>query len=143
MVASSSRWNPYWLLVALCSATRERADRMRAPVSVAIILLQTAASRINSLFASKARQCYIVHCVEHQRNHRDARITRGPGVKAMPVQRPDGIDSRVRSTNRCLRERRYKLAGSGKLGAGNALHGEWGIGDDLCTEGDDPSTASH
>src|SRR6516164_4535535 len=93
MVASSSRWNPYWLLVALCSATRERADRMRAPVSVAIILLQTAASRINSLFASKARQCYIVHCVEHQRNHRDARITRGPGVKAMPVQRPDGIDS--------------------------------------------------
>src|SRR6516225_8852484 len=113
MVASSSRWNPYWLLVALCSATRERADRMRAPVSVAIILLQTAASRINSLFASKARQCYIVHCVEHQRNHRDA----------MPVQRPDGIDSRVRSAaNRCLRER-IKLSrksGSGKLGAGNA-----------------------
>src|SRR6516164_7620458 len=82
MVASSSRWNPYWLLVALCSATRERADRMRAPVSVAIILLQTAASRINSLFASLARQCYIVHPVEHHRNHRDARITRGPGVKA-------------------------------------------------------------
>src|SRR5262245_48116459 len=97
MVASSSRWNPYWLLVALCSATRARADKMRAPVSVAIILLQTAASRINSLFASKARQCYIVHCVEHQRNHRDVRITRGPGVKAMPVQWPDGTDSRVRS----------------------------------------------
>src|SRR5215470_19661195 len=81
MVASSSRWNPYWLLVALCSATRERADRMRAPISVAIILLQTAASRINALFASKARQCYIVHCVEHQRNHRDTRITRGPGLR--------------------------------------------------------------
>src|SRR5215467_9210755 len=124
MVASSSRWNPYWLLVALCSATRERADRMRAPVSVAIILLQTAASRINSLFASKARQCYIVHCVEHQRNHRDARITRGPGVKGMPVQRPDGIDSRVRSAaNRCLRESRNTRpvkSGSENLGAGDA-----------------------
>src|SRR5215472_15912122 len=83
MVASSSRWNPYWLLVALCSATRKRADRMRAPVSVAIILLQTPASRINSLFASKARQCYIVHCVEHQRNHRDARITRAPGMSRL------------------------------------------------------------
>lgn len=36
----------------------------------------------------------------------------------MPVQRPDGIDSRVRSAvNRCLRERRYKLAGSPLLGS--------------------------
>src|SRR5262245_56249661 len=117
MVASSSRWNPYWLLVALCSATRERADRMRAPVSVAIILLQTAASCINSLFASKARQCYIVHCVEHQRNHRDARITRSPGVKAMPIQRPDGIDSRVRSVSQPISPpTSYKLAGNPVLG---------------------------
>jgi hypothetical protein len=36
----------------------------------------------------------------------------------MPVQRPDGIDSRVRSAaNRCLRERRYKLVGSPVLGS--------------------------
>jgi hypothetical protein len=45
----------------------------------------------------------------------------------MPVQRPDGIESRVRSAaNRCLRERRYKLAGSWKLGAGNAPLGKLG-----------------
>src|SRR6516164_990835 len=123
MVASSSRWNPYWLLVAQCSATRKRADRMRAPVSVAIILLQTPASRMNSLFASKARQCYIVHCVEHQRNHREARITRGPGVKVMPVQRPDGIDSRLRSATDVSANVVISWpdkSGSGKLGAGNA-----------------------
>ncbi len=36
----------------------------------------------------------------------------------MPVQRPDGIDSRVRSAaNRCLRERRYKLVGSLDVGS--------------------------
>src|SRR5215468_1810932 len=90
MVASSSRWNPYWLLVAQCSATRKRADRMRAPVSVAIILLQTPASRINSLFASKARQCYIVHCLR-ERRYRLAgspvlgglrRVTRKPEVES-------------------------------------------------------------
>jgi hypothetical protein len=42
----------------------------------------------------------------------------------MPVQRPDGIDSRVRSAaNRCLRERRYKLVGSPFIPA-NVM--EWG-----------------
>src|SRR6516165_10395191 len=99
MVVSSSRWNPYWLLVALCSATRERADRMRAPVSVTIILLQTGASRMNSLFASKARQCYIVHCVEHQRNHREARITR-----AVRELRPCRFKGRTASTRAFVRQ---------------------------------------
>ena len=47
IVASSSRWNPYWPLVAVCNATTDRADRTRMPVSVAMILWQMADSRID------------------------------------------------------------------------------------------------
>jgi hypothetical protein len=40
IVASSSRWNPYRPLVAVCSATNAIADRTSTPVSVAMILRQ-------------------------------------------------------------------------------------------------------
>src|SRR5215472_2020567 len=95
MVASSSRWNPYWPLVAQCSATRERADRRRVPVSVAIILLQTAVSRIGFRFASEAGNAisYILLSTIGTTGTPESRAVQG--VKAMPAQRPDGIDSRV------------------------------------------------
>src|ERR1700734_1093229 len=47
IAASSSRWNPYWPLVAVCSATTNSADRTRMPVSLAMILWQVADSRID------------------------------------------------------------------------------------------------
>ena len=47
IAASSSRWNPYWPLVAVWSATNASADRTSTPVSVAMILRQMADSRID------------------------------------------------------------------------------------------------